>query len=389
MLKELAFWVGIASKFLLRSTRATAVLSLMIVSAVAAMIFLSAISLGVNSAMIRNSVELYPGHITGSNIPGHVSGEALLAKGVKRVLRRVVVPGLLSRGDRGESLVMIEVDPREEADTTALPKKTVEGRYLERGEPGVYLSLATAEKLNVHPGENVSFDSGKGGEGLSLRVSGIYQTGFEQLDRGVAFCPRGLIQLESPVWSAAVFLEEGVDPARIIAVYEGALGGDTTFKSWTEQMPDLRQLIDLNYVSMGIVLVLVFSVVSLGVGCAFVIFILKNIREFGIMKAMGVTPFETALLIAMQVVLVSVAASCFGLLLGGVMTWVFGETGIDLTHFTSHNRYFTVSGVIFPRLTFVSMLIPPGLALISGLAASIWPAAIVARQKTAHILRII
>jgi hypothetical protein len=198
-------------------------------------------------------------------------------------------------------------------------------------------------------------------------VTGIYQTGFEQLDRGVAFCPQGLIQPESSVWSAAVFLEEGVDPAKFMATYEGALTGETTFKPWTEQMPDLWQLIDLNYV----------------------IFILKNLREFGIMKSMGITPFETTMLIAMQVVLVSLAASCFGLLLGGVMTWVSGRTGIDLTHFTSHNRYFTVSGVIFPRLTLVSMLIPPGLALISGLAASIWPAAIVARKKTADILRII
>ena len=389
MLKQLAFWVGIASKFLLRSTRATAVLSLMIVSAVAAMIFLSAICLGVNSAMIRNSVELYPGHITGSNIPRHLSKESLLAKGVKSVLKRVPIPGVLSRGQRTESLVMIEVDPREETDTTALPRKTVEGRYLERGERGVYLSLATAEKLNVHSGEDVSFDSGRGGAGFSFRVSGIYQTGFDQLDRGVAFCPRGLIQPAPSVWSAAVFLEEGIDPAKIIATYEGALGGEATFKPWTEQMPDLQQLIELNYVSMGIVLVLVFSVVSLGVGCAFVIFILKNIRELGIMKSMGVTPFETALLIGMQVVLVSLAASCFGLLLGGVITWVSGRTGIDLTHFTSHNRYFTVSGVIFPRLTVVSMFIPPGLALISGLAASIWPAAIVARKKTAQILRII
>jgi ABC-type lipoprotein release transport system permease subunit len=389
MLKDLAFWIGIASKFLRRSTRATAVLSLMIVSAVAAMIFLSAICLGVNSAMIRNSVELYPGHITGTNVPRRISKETLLAKGVKRVLERAALPGVLSRGERRENLVMIEVDPLEEADTTALPKKTVEGRYLERGERGVYLSLATAEKLDVHTGEDVSFDPGRGDGGFSLRVSGIYQTGFEQLDRGIAFCPQGLIQPESPVWSAAVFLEEGVDPAVIIAVYESTLRCEATFKPWTEQMPDLRQLIDLNYVSMGIVLVLVFSVVSLGVGCAFVIFMLKNIREFGIMKSMGATPFETALLIAMQVVLVSLAASSFGLLLGCVMTWISGRTGIDLTHFTSHNRYFTVSGVIFPRLTLVSMFIPPGLALMSGLASAIWPAAIVARKKTAHILRII
>jgi len=40
-------------------------------------------------------------------------------------------------------------------------------------------------------------------------------------------------------------------------------------------MPDLKQLIDLNYISMSIVILLVFGVVSLGIACAFVIVILK------------------------------------------------------------------------------------------------------------------
>ena len=66
-------------------------------------------------------------------------------------------------------------------------------------------------------------------------------------------------------------------------------------------MPDLRQLIDLNYVSMSMVMVLVFGVVSLGIACAFVIFIMKHVREYGIMKAMGVTAGEMMRLIIMEI----------------------------------------------------------------------------------------
>ena len=66
-------------------------------------------------------------------------------------------------------------------------------------------------------------------------------------------------------------------------------------------MPDLRQLIDLNYVSMSMVTVLVFGVVSLGIACAFVIFIMKHLREYGIMKAMGVTAGEMMRLIIMEI----------------------------------------------------------------------------------------
>ena len=116
-------------------------------------------------------------------------------------------------------------------------------------------------------------------------------------------------------------------------------------------MPDLKQLIDLNYVSMSIVILLVFGVVSLGIACAFVIVILKTIREYGILKAMGVTSRETMLLIFFEVVLMNLFASTLGVILGITLTLVVKETGIDLTAFTSHNRYFAVSGVIYPRLT--------------------------------------
>lgn len=65
-------------------------------------------------------------------------------------------------------------------------------------------------------------------------------------------------------------------------------------------MPDLTELIDLNRISMGFVMILVLGVVSFGTACAFAIFIISNIREYGIMKAMGVTSKETVALIFLK-----------------------------------------------------------------------------------------
>ena len=155
-------------------------------------------------------------------------------------------------------------------------------------------------------------------------------------------------------------------------------------------MPDLQQLIDLEYLAMGIVMILVFGVVSLGIACAFVIFILKNLREYGIMRAMGVTPPEITLLIVIEVMLMNLAASFIGVLVGTMAVFIAGKTGgIDLTAFTSHNRYFAVSGVIFPRLTFYSLCLPPILSFLFSLASSIWPAVLMARKKAAEVLRIV
>jgi ABC-type lipoprotein release transport system permease subunit len=140
---------------------------------------------------------------------------------------------------------------------------------------------------------------------------------------------------------------------------------------------------------MSLVMVLVFGVVSLGIACAFVIFIMKHVREYGIMKAMGVTPAEMMRLIVMEIMLMNCAASLAGIACGVTAVLLVGSTGgIDLTAFTSYNRYFAVSGVIYPRLTAFSLWSPPALALVFSLAAALWPALLVARKKAADILRV-
>ncbi len=76
------------------------------------------------------------------------------------------------------------------------------------------------------------------------------------------------------------------------------------------------------------------------------------------MKAMGVTPWELTLLIVTEVILMNLVASFIGSIIGILAVFIVDRVGgIDLTTFTSHNRYFAVSGVIIPRLNVYSLLV--------------------------------
>ena len=105
------------------------------------------------------------------------------------------------------------------------------------------------------------------------------------------------------------------------------------------------------------------------------------------MKAMGVLPAETAFLIFAKVTLMTLAASVAGIGAGALVVAGFAHTGIDLTSWTSHNQYFAVSGVIYPRLTSFSLWLPPLLAVVFGKLAAIWPSIFVMRAKASDILR--
>lgn len=368
-----------------RSWRSTLVLGVMVFSAVAALVFLSSLAVGTNDAMVRNSVGLFSGHMTDPAVPENWKAPLAAMKDARHVLFRRQKPALLEYQGVRTPVILMGIRPDQEKQATALWKKTVEGRFPEPEEASVYLSESESGRLGARVGEMIRVRFDDGTPDLSLLVCGIYRTGISALDQGVAFCPSSVFPEANSSMSVAVFLREGADAE----VLRERIFKDTGLHlaTWPEFMPALKQLIELNYVSMGIVMVLVFGIVSLGISGAFVIFIIRNLREHGVMKAMGIAPYESALLILCQVIPLTVFASLAGTAAGVLAVLAFGHVGIDLTSFTSHNQYFAVSGVIYPRLTAYSTVLPSAMALVFACVGTLWPASYVIRTKAADVLR--
>ncbi len=382
---RLAFLLKIAALILWRSWRATTVLSFMVISAVAALVFLSALAVGTNDAMIRNSTGLFSGHIAGSQL--QESDPALLAMpGVERVLVRRQQQLLLSKAEVLDPIVLMGVDPLQEKQGTAFWKKTVAGRYLEPDEEAIYLSQETAKRLKVAVGDPVNLGNRRGEILKPLTVAGVFKTGITHLDQGLAFCPATAFPAGEAEISIAAFLQAGTPADTIVARYRQLLP-TATFSAWTEFMPDLKQLIDLDYICMAIVITLVFAIVSVGISCTFLIFTLKNLREHGIMKAMGVMSGNTTLLLMTQIGLLTLGAAALGTLAGALIVALFARIGIDISAFTSHNQYFAVSGMLYPRLTGLALLTPPLSAMVFGMMAAVWPIVYIIRKNPADILR--
>ncbi len=383
---RLRFILKLSFLHLLRSWRATVVLSFMVISAVASLVFLASLAIGTNDAMIRNSTGLFSGHISGSDIPPESDTSLLTLPGVEHVLVRRQQRFLLWAGENIEPVLLMAVNPLQEKQSTALWKKTVSGRYLKPGEDGIYINQETAERLQVPVGGQVHLGNAPRDRLKTLTVVGVYKTGISLLDQGLAFCPVDVFPLPDGLITTAVFLQDGSPTGDILQQYRRLIPSGK-FQAWPEFMPDLKQLIDLNFVCMAIVMILVFALVSVGISCAFLIFTLKNLREHGIMKTMGIMPVDTVLLLVSQIGLLTLCAAALGIIAGMAAVLLFSQTGIDLTSLTSQNRYFAVSGIIYPRLTPANLLTPPLLAIVFGLAAALWPSLYIIRKSPADILR--
>jgi ABC-type lipoprotein release transport system permease subunit len=148
----------------------------------------------------------------------------------------------------------------------------------------------------------------------------------------------------------------------------------------------LTQLLELNDICVNILVLIVLGVVSLGCAGSFAIFVVSRIKEYGVLRAMGVTGLETGILICLQVILMNVVASAVGVLAGILAVWLFGRAGIDLSVWTSHNRYFAATALIFPRLSIGAAAIPPAVSLGFCFIAAVWPVWLVVSQKTCDII---
>ena len=360
-------------------------LSFMLVVAVASLVFLSALAVGTNDAMIRNSTGLFSGHISGKLLRRD-DNAALQGDGVATVLIREQQQVILAGKDIFVPLLLIGIEPERERAATSFGQKIVAGRYPQAGEEAILLGEATAQRLEVAFGDGVGVGRSRGAFEKSLTLVGIYRTGITQLDQGLAFCPAEAMPEGESDLAVAVFLADGVAVETIVDRYRQALP-TASFAGWPEFLPDLKQLIDLDAVCMAIVILLVFAVVAVGISCTFLILTLKNLREYGMMKAMGLTAADTALLLVAQIGLLTFFAAGLGALVGVATVAIFAATGIDISAFTSHNQYFAVSGMLYPRLTRAALFVPPAVAMLFALLAAVWPIVYVIRKKPAEILR--
>ena len=384
-----------AFRFIRRHKRKTMATGSFIILGTAVLVFLHGLTVGINDSMVLNSTRLHYGDAF-LTFPAAYDQPEVYAKEiagqphVQDVLFRYRFSSLVSSGAYQTPVVFYAVHPDIESQTTAIAKKIFSGAYPAAHKRELLLGIKTAQHLQVKVGETVSILESGGVLLGDFRVSGLYETEIPHFDNTVAYIP---IQTLTPTIQKqnhaelAVFMDQAGDMNHTLQYISRVLPDDLVLQSWKTLMPDLLQLIEMNEIAMQIIMVFVFVLVGFGISNSFVLTIVERFREFGILKAMGVTPRELIGLIFLESFMVCFVATLMGLAVGWLATQVFGVIGIDFGGLTSHNRYFIVSGMVQPRATMASLYWPGLLSIIVSVISSYLPTRIAARKAASETLR--
>ena len=296
--------------------------------------------------------------------------------------------GLVAVGTKSAGARFWGVEPALERTTFDLAQHLHEGRFLpETAQRGVVLGQKLARSLQAQIGSEivVVVQAADGSLGNDLyTVTGILKAAGDSIDRNAA-----LIHAEDFVElfvsgdriHEVAFNSRGTASLEELTALLSIAALEEETKSWRQLMPEVSDMVNLFDAFIWIFGLIFLLAAGMGVMNTMLMATYERIREFGILKALGATPWGIIRDVAAEALVLAALGTVLGTILGLAGSYYLQEVGLDLSIFAGT---YSVGGVAFDpiwRATISAKMvfIPVILMLIIGLVASLYPAALAAR----------
>ena len=322
---------------------------------------------------------------------------ALAARGVAAA-PRVRFAGELFFGEGSLPVRLVGIDPALDPTVFRLPESLLPGGgFLETGVPGLLLGAWMTDDLGIAVGDFVEVRTRTrhgAMQTLELELAGILLSPNPTINKGVGFLPLDVVQFDLdlegvteialgalrtrlgrsiPVPAGAT-LEREI--RRLNEELASAFPGVVAV-GWTELARDYLALLESDSAGNSVMLFLVFLIAAVGVSNTMLIAVYERIREFGVMRALGMDDAAIRATMVLEAGAIGLIGSLAGLAVGAAATWWLVRWGIDMSGLYGNiNLGYRVTG-IFRGAWNPGMMVA---ALIFGVAASMAVALLPARR---------
>jgi len=402
-------YMKLAWRNLFRNRRRTIISGSAVGIGLAALIFVDALILGMSANMIRSATASFMGEAqihgpdyretlevehTVIDLPGTLKmlGES---PDVASFTPRTLSFSMISSPANVVAGSMIGVVPKTEASLSQFDEALVAGEFFEGDSRfDILVGSKLAELLEVELGDRVVLTAAmaKTGE-LSqemFRISGIYHFNTEEMDRAMAVVrlpvAQTMLGLEGQAHQVAFTLtdgdsEDGPSPAfwqRLRANGNEALG-------WRELMPQLSLALEMSSFSTLIIGLVLFSLVALGIVNTLFMSLYERMFEFGVLRAVGTSPFGIGRLVVFEAASLAVVAIALGLILGWIVTYIFMHVGIDYSGIEFAGVTFREN--LYPQMEWRQFTLFPIYVFLFTVLVGLYPATYAARMNAAEAMR--
>ncbi len=305
---------------------------------------------------------------------------------------RLHVYGLIASDESSAGAHFRGIDLDYEKTVTVIHNYLQAGRWLDAGDPhGVVIGKKLARSLDADLGDELVF-IGQTADGFMANdlftVRGILKTVSPAIDSGGIFIANSplqeLISLPDGAHEIALMrknrrMDLNLELEKAEAIVKQVAGDDFSrieLMSWRQLMPIISRFLETAQVQTLIMLAFTYIAVASVILNAMLMSVFERIHEFGIMKAVGVTPWQLVRLIYAETLVQTLLASILGVLAGGALGWYFQEYGIDMSSISSGFSFagIALDPIWYAYLTPYSLITPVIFLFAIAFVAVIYPA---------------
>ncbi|MBV8851910.1 MAG: lipoprotein-releasing ABC transporter permease subunit [Sinobacteraceae bacterium] len=289
---------------------------------------------------LRSRILSVTSHATLSAIDGpmenwrQVQAAARKRPGVIAAVPYIEEQSMLAAGRNIAGATIRGVLPEEERRATGLGDRLRSG-HLEDLQPGSYriiLGSALARELNVAVGGSVIVIAAEGSATPTgvvprmrrFQVSGIFQSGMYEFDRGLALVhmtdAAHLYRLGDEVTGVRLALQDALQAPAVVRALAVSLGGGFYISDWTRNHVNFFRSIELTKSMMFVILLMIVAVAAFNIVATLVMIVKEKQADIAILRTLGAGPPNVLATFALQGVMIGLAGTLLGALLGALLS---------------------------------------------------------------------
>lgn len=292
---------------------------------------------------------------------------------------------LAASGSTSAGVQLRGLDLEREQRVTQIHRHVMEGQWLSPDQPhGVVIGKKLARTLGVGINDEVVI-VGQASDGSMAndlyRVRGILKSVGEEVDRGGFFMPEGAFRelMVLPQGSHEIAImrpDRRQQDLQLATERVAALATGYEVLNWRQLRPVIARILEMGDAQLLIMIVITYIAVATVVLNAMLMGVLERIHEFGIMKAIGVTPWQLTLLIYIEALVQVMIASLLALAAGWLVADYLQHNGIDLSAIASGASFggIAIDPIWYAHVTPEAIVTPIIFLWIMTLLAVIYPA---------------
>ncbi len=393
----------IAWRNIWRNPRRTLVILTAVVIGVWSMIFMGALMRGTIAGMIQNGIDTLTGHIQihQRDYPDDPVVEYRIAKPVEleRTLERHLPPGsrwsqrvrvnaVAGNARHNTGVTLVGIDPSREAPVSFIAGSIVAGDYLEPDDAtGILLGQALLDRFETRIGRKLILtaqDADGDIASRAFRIRGIFRAEMESTEKQFVFVQRSaaqqMLKLGDTVSEVAIILPDHALAGKVADDLRARLAGtDLAVRTWRQALSMLTAILKLYDTFIFIWFLVVFVAMGFGIVNTTLMAVFERMREFGLLKALGMRPLRIVRGILTESGLILIGGMAIGNLLGLLSCWLLSRSGIDLSALSEGVAYAGMARIIYPQVWPRDLVNANVVVLVLGLLVSLYPAIKAAR----------